>query len=399
MYQRKQAKLLWRRLRDEEYPFIQILVGSRQTGKTTAALQALNLLNTPSNYVSASDQRHPTTAWIYREWQAARESQKALEAPFTLVIDNIQLVSGWPEAVRALWDDDLRHDVPIKVVLVGLPQVAHDEGLKTLLSERYDLIRCPQWTFDECREAFGYTLDDFLYYGGYPGGSEHRSYPEDWFAYLRDSVIDPTINLDISDRGNFKPRLMRSLFRLGVAYSSEQIPYERMLHQLDFMGADQSISLSQYLRRFDDAALFRSLMLYQPYEYVPRVSLPQVMVYDTALMTAGSALRREQLLEDHLLRGRLIQSAVGAYLVSRSDELGFEVGWWREGNDSVDFVLSGGDDVVAVTVLSDSSKSENGLATFLHRYPGALRITVGTGVPGTCPLEELLLGNVLLPWG
>lgn len=81
------------------------------------------------------------------------------------------------------------------------------------------------------------------------------------------------------------------------------------------------------------------LKKYHPKAIERRKSSPRLMVYDTALMTAVFGRSRELLLGDSELRGHLVKSAVGARLLALEPDLGFDVQWWREGNDEVDFAL------------------------------------------------------------
>ena len=81
------------------------------------------------------------------------------------------------------------------------------------------------------------------------------------------------------------------------------------------------------------------LKKYHPKAIERRKSSPRLMVYDTTLMTVVSGRSRELLLGDSELRGHLVKSAVGARLLALGLDLGFDVQWWREGNDEVDFVL------------------------------------------------------------
>ncbi len=64
------------------------------------------------------------------------------------------------------------------------------------------------------------------------------------------------------------------------------------------------------------------------------------------------------------LKGHLIESAVGAYLINRSIIEGFTVYWWRKGNDEVDFVIAD-KSAAAIEVKSGRVKSTSGMTKFL----------------------------------
>ena len=76
MFKRILVSKLVNRLK-ETRRFIQIVVGPRQTGKTTAVLQALDELNTQTHFVSADDPTLVSVEWLRNEWQQARSLAKS----------------------------------------------------------------------------------------------------------------------------------------------------------------------------------------------------------------------------------------------------------------------------------------------------------------------------------
>ena len=85
-------------------------------------------------------------------------------------------------------------------------------------------------------------------------------------------------------------------------------------------------------------------------ELTRRRSSPRLMVYDTALMSAVSDKGRNRILGEGDLRGRMAESSVGASLLARAPEEGFELFWWREGTSEVDFVASRNGSLSAIEV-------------------------------------------------
>ena len=165
-YQRKIVETLSRRM-GEPRRFMQILIGPRQTGKTTAIRQALGHVGVPYHYAEVPD-RAQTGDWIRAHWQRARNLIRSKGAAALLAIDGVQLVRGWLDTVKALWDEDAWDVVGLRVVLTGSSAALLRTGLGDSPAGRFELIRCTRWTYAECREAFGYSLDDFLLFGGYP---------------------------------------------------------------------------------------------------------------------------------------------------------------------------------------------------------------------------------------
>lgn len=397
MFQRKQVKTLINRLHEEDNPLIQAVVGPRQTGKSTIIAQALERADIRFHSVSADDVLNPTVDWMSTEWQQARNLQRTHNAPFILVIDEIQKVKSWPNVVKGLWDADRRNNVSLKIVLSGSSSLLLHKGLEDSLKGRYEVIRSPHWNLTECKEAFGFTLDDFLFFGGYPGAARFVHDEKRWVRYMRDSIIEPTISQDILQEENVrKPALLRALFDLGAQFSAQELSYNKMLGQLQDAG--NTTTIAHYLTLLDKAGVLCTLEKYHPKAVVRKKSSPRFMVYDTGLMTAASGRKKEFLLEDPELRGHLVESAIGAYLLGRSAEDGFSVQWWREGTSEVDFVISDASDTVAIEVKSGRTKSQGGMAAFLKEHSEATRIVVGGSAAGSCTVEEFLTGKSPLPW-
>lgn len=398
MYERRLVSTITARMRETDNPFIQVVAGPRQTGKSTAIGQALEQIEHPAHFASADDVLAPSAEWLRTEWQQARNLQFNTGKPVVLAIDEVQKVPGWPNVVKGLWDADQRERRMLKVVLSGSSSLLLRKGLEDSLKGRFEVLRSTHWGYGECREAFGFSLDDFLFFGGFPGAARLVQDESRWRAYMRDSIIEPTISNDVLAQEDVrKPALMRALFDLGARFSGQELSYNKMLGQLQDAG--NTTTLAHYLTLLDKAGVLRGLEKYHPKAIERRKSSPRLMVYDTALMTAALGRKKELLLSDSELRGHLLESAIGARLLAIGPDLGFSVHWWREGNDEVDFVLAGEGKLAAIEVKSGRTKSQGGMAVFLRKYPDATRIVVGGNASGAVSAEDFLLGTDALPWG
>ncbi len=68
------------------------------------------------------------------------------------------------------------------------------------------------------KECFGFSLDQYLYYGGYPGAASLIDDTDRFQQYIQSSIIEATINKDIlMDTPISKPALLRQTFELGAA--------------------------------------------------------------------------------------------------------------------------------------------------------------------------------------
>lgn len=254
---------------------------------------------------------------------------------------------------------------------------------------RFEVLYSPHWSYAECSEAFGYSLDDFLFFGGYPGAAALIKDENRWARYMGTSIVEPTISQDILMMEDIrKPALLRSLFMLGSGYSAQELSFTKMLGQLQDAG--NTVTLAHYLDLLGKANMITGLQNYPGSQIRTRKSSPRFMVYDTALMTYADGTNRRRLLGNPTDRGRLVESAVGAYLLARGKEEGFEVYWWRERNNEVDFVIKKGNQLTALEVKSGRVKNVGGSLVFKQRYPEALSLIIGSSNLG---LEDFLLGK------
>lgn len=390
MFMRDTARTLLARL-NEPRAFIQVLTGPRQTGKTTAARQAVQESGLPSRYATADGLTVPSLTWLESEWSQARLLTRN-STPAVLVLDEVQKINGWSDVVKRLWDEDSWNEVPLHVVISGSSTLLLRKGCSESLAGRYEVIRSTHWSLSEMGEAFGYSLDDYLLFGGYPGASRLRSDEERWQEYMRDSIIEATLSRDILQMEEVrKPALMRSLFLLGAQYSAQELSYRKMLGQLDDKG--NVSTLAHYLELLTTAGLLCGLPKYESGEIASRASSPRLMAFDPSLMSATWHGSRDSLLNVPENRGHLVESAVGAYLLARSTRERFDVYWWREGNLEVDFVLSRGEQLIAIEVKSGRVRTSGGLEAFMLRHPTCQPIVVGDV---NTSVESFLRGRVPL---
>ena len=390
MFTRRLVPQLVERMSEPRH-FIQIVVGPRQTGKTTAVLQALECLDLPRRFVTADDPNLASALWIQNEWELARAEAK-IKGETILVIDEIQKIKEWSSAVKMLWDEDTRLRVPLKVILTGSSALLLQKGLTESLMGRFELLYSPHWSLAECKEAFGYSLDDFLFFGGYPGAAPLIRDESRWARYIGSSIVEPTISQDILLMEEVrKPALLRALFVLGSSYSAQELSFTKVMGQLQEAG--NTVTLAHYLELLSKANMLTGLQNYSGSKVRTRKSSPRFMVYDTSLLTYADGTGRRRLLENPADKGRLAESAVGAYLLARGREEDFEVYWWRERGDEVDFVIKKGSQLTAIEVKSGRIKNVGGSLVFKRLYPESMSLIVGST---NLSLEDFLLGRQAL---
>ena len=394
MFKRPQFDELKSRL-SEPKDKIQTVSGPRQVGKSTMVKQVLQEIDIPYLSVSADNVPKTDTFWISEMWATARARMKAANAPeFLLVIDEVHKLDNWSEAVKKEWDDDVRNDINMKVVILGSSRLLLKDGLTESLAGRYELIRMPHWSYNEMREAFAMDLDQYIYFGSYPGGAKYINDERRWRRYIKDSIIAPAIERDIlTTKIIYKPILMRQLFDLGCMYSGKELSLNKMLGQLQDAG--NVTTLAGYLNTLGEGRLLCGLQKYAQDEARKYNSVPKLMVYNTALLTAQTSTTFHKTFTMPALWGRWVESAVGAYLLNQADEYDYKLYYWRENNDEVDFVIEYSGQHIAIEVKSGRRGANEGLKTFTNKFHPQQSFVVGTdGVP----IEEFLtwnLGNLL----
>ena len=394
MFKRSQFKVLKERIL-ETRDKIQTISGPRQVGKSTMVKQVLQEMEIPFLSVSADNIPKTDSSWIGEMWATARARMKATKAQeYLLVIDEVHKLDNWSEAVKKEWDDDTRNDVNIKVVILGSSRLLLKDGLTESLAGRYELIRMPHWSYAEMHEAFDMNIDQYIFFGGYPGGAKYIRDERRWRRYIKDSIIAPAIERDVLTTKNlYKPELMRQLFNLGCAYSGKELSLNKMLGQLQDVG--NVTTLANYLTTLGEARLLCGLQKYAQDEARKYNSVPKLMVYNAALLSAQVSTNFYTAFTTPSLWGRWVETAVGSYLLNQADEYDYKLFYWREKDDEVDFVIEYGGQSIAIEVKSGKRGANNGLATFKDKFHPKQSFVVGTdGIP----VEEFLtwdIGNLL----
>ena len=387
-FRRPQAAELARRLA-EPRRVIQVVAGARQVGKTTLVQQVTEAAKVPVRYASADEPTLRGADWISQQWEAVRLA--ADSAGGILVLDEVQKAVNWSESVKRLWDEDNRARRSLKVVVLGSAPLLVQRGLTESLAGRFEVLHLPHWSFTEMRAAFDFSLEEYIYFGGYPGAASLVGEPARWRRYILDALIETTIARDVLLLTRVdKPALLRRLFELGCRYSGQVLSYTKMLGQLHEAG--NTTTLAHYLELLGGAGLLTGLAKYSGRAVRQRGSSPKLQVLNTALMSAQSGLSLDEARGDHEFWGRLVESAVGAHLANSAAVGECELFYWREGSHEVDFVVRVGRTLTAIEVKSGRTRDTHpGLTAFAEAFKPVRKLLVGgDGIP----VEEFLLAPV-----
>ncbi len=409
-YQRPHVDDLVRLLLDDRRPpRIVAITGPRQSGKTTIVRQALRhvraaglqgeriavddpdamdgLSGRLSEEAVAPDPRLRTVDWLIRVWKWGREQAWEHPRGFVLAIDEIQDIPEWSRAVKGLWDSDRDTGCPLKVIILGSAPWALLTGRGESLAGRFTPFDVRHWSLSEMVDAFDLTLDEYIYFGGYPGAAPLIRDLGEWRRYVAYSIIAPVFGRDILALTRVdKPSLMRQLVDLVPEYSGQIVRYDHLIGRL--RGAAHAATVAHYLDLLSDAGIVTQLPNHSGSAVRRTESHPKLNVLNTGLMTALSGYSLEQARADRTFWGRLVESAVGAHL-HNTLEVSMRLAYWRDDPHEVDFVLSQGPRVLGIEVKSSQRvRALPGLAAFEKRFPRARTLLVGGR--GGVPLNEFL---------
>lgn len=357
--------------------FIQVLMGPRQVGKTTVVKQVVKDINIPYSLFSADNTPTNDSTWISTVWSTARSIMKGRGyKDYILVIDEIQKIANWSEAVKKEWDYDTWNDIELKVILLGSSRVMLEKGLSESLAGRYEEIRMSHWRYNEMKDAFGMSLNEYIYYGGYPGAAGLIKDPDRWTAYISSSIVDATINKDIlNDTIITKPALLRQVFELGASYSSQELSLTKMLGQLNDAG--NTTTVANYLKILSDSGMLCALQKFSNDQARKRASAPKFQVYNNALHSLYAFNTLEELALLPKQWGRHFKSAIGAHLASFAFTERYNLYYWRDNNMEVDYILQKNGKLIAIEVKSNNESHTAGLDAFNQRFHPQSTIIVG----------------------
>lgn len=368
----------------ESKKFLHIIIGPRQVGKTTAARQIAALWNGPVISVAADGPLPPDYTWLEAQWNRAVSQKNCL-----LIIDEIQKVHGWSETVKALWDEAQKSENNTSVLLLGSSALLVQKGLTESLAGRFLLHRCDHWGYPEMHAAFGFTLDEWIFFGGYPGAAHFRNDVHLWAQYIRDSLIETVLAKDVLQMHTVaKPALLRHLFMFAAAYPAQIVSYNKMMGQLQDAG--NTTTLAHYLTLLESAFIISGLEQFKTDGPRKRGSSPKLILRNNALVSAILNITFEQAREDHALWGRLVENAVGGFLSARFQGTPNEIFYWRHRDREVDFVIREPRKMYAVEVQTSRFEPPHGMEAFRKVCPEAIPVYIGTG---GIPFEEFFRGN------
>lgn len=366
---------------------MQVLLGPRQVGKTTLAKQIMKALTIPSYYLTADEPGLRDGAWLRQQWQTASTTmQQQGSLSGLLVIDEVQKIKDWSSWVKLLWDETRDKNQDLRVLMLGSAPLLSQQGLRESLAGRFEVSRVTHWSYEEMQQAFDMTLDEYIYFGGYPGAAAFINQEQRWRSYINDALIETTIGRDILLLNRIdKPALLRQLFQLACQYSGQIVSYQKLIGLLHDLG--NTTTAAHYLELLTGAGMVTGIHKYAGQLIRQRASSPKLQVFNTALQSAQSSFSFEQAKQPEIW-GRWVESAIGAHLLNQVQGTDTKLMYWRERDEEVDFIIERDKQLLAIEVKSGLIKARyKGLSAFAQRYTSAKLGLVGEG---GMPIEMFL---------
>jgi hypothetical protein len=386
MYERTVIQQLKGRI-IEPRKFIQVVFGPRQVGKTTMVLQLAKQLPFDSYFVNADDVPAADRSWIRNSWnEARRRAAVSGRNEYLLIIDEIQKIENWSEAVKKEWDEDSMAMRNLKVIILGSSRLLIQKGLTESLAGRFETIYLTHWSFSEMRDAFGWNVMQYIWFGGYPGSASLIEDEPRWKAYIKDSLIETSISKDVLMLTRVdKPALLKRLFEIGCIYSAQIIALNKIQGELQEKG--NLTTLSNYLSLLEGAGLLTGLEKFAGDIIRKRASRPKFQVFNNALLSAQTYKNFAEIANEPKEWGRYAESAIGAHLLNSSLDKRYNLYYWNDNNQEVDFVMESGGRLIGIEVKTGKDSRNTGIGKFEEAYHPKASFIVGTdGIP----VEEFL---------
>lgn len=369
---------------------MQIVMGPRQVGKSTLAGQFTEGISVPFDFFAADGVNRFDSSWIPNKWQQVRMRMDIhSEQEHILIIDEVQKIRGWSEQVKKEWDEDSRSHRNLKVILLGSSRLLSQKGLEESLEGRFETIKMGYWDWQEMHEAFGFSMDEYVYFGGFPGLAPDIQDEDRWRNLMEDSIISPILTRDILEIEEIRnPALLRQVFELACIESAKELSLTKMQGT---MNSGTVPTIKNYLDILNKSMIVQPLQNYSPSRVKEKQSVPKMQVFNNAFRNRFGTFSFDEARVDPAEWGRLVESAVGAHLANRAMTDDYELFYWRnERRQECDYVLRKGQALVAIEVKSGSVDKTVGFEKFKEQFADKVTAAFIVG-PHALPLDDFFI--------
>ena len=389
MYQRRHLNILKSRMAEPRCR-MQIVMGPRQVGKSTLVGQFTEGTSVPFDFFAADNVNRFDTSWIPDKWQQARMRMDIhSEQEHILIIDEVQKIKGWSEQVKKEWDEDSRNHRNLKVILLGSSRLLLQKGLEESLAGRFETIKMGYWDWQEMHDAFGFSMDEYVYFGGFPGLAPDIQDEDRWRNLMEDSIISPILTRDILEIEEIRnPALLRQVFELACTESAKELSLTKMQGT---MSSGTVPTIKNYLDILSKSMTVQPLQNYFPSRIKEKQSVPKMQVFNNAFRNRFGTFSFDEARVDPAEWGRQVESAVGAHLANRAMTDDYELFYWRnERRQECDYVLRKGQSLVAIEVKSGSVDKAVGFEKFKEQFADKITAAFIVG-PQALSLEDFFV--------
>ena len=369
---------------------MQIVIGPRQVGKSTLVGQFTEGVSVPFDFFAADGVNRFDSSWIPNKWQQVRMRMDIhSEQEHILIIDEVQKIRGWSEQVKKEWDEDSRSHRNLKVILLGSSRLLLQKGLEESLEGRFETIKMGYWDWQEMHEAFGFSMDEYVYFGGFPGLAPDIQDEDRWRNLMEDSIISPILTRDILEIEEIRnPALLRQVFELACIESAKELSLTKMQGT---MNSGTVPTIKNYLDILNKSMIVQPLQNYSPSRVKEKQSVPKMQVFNNAFRNRFGTFSFDEARVDPAEWGRLVESAVGAHLANRAMTDDYELFYWRnERRQECDYVLRKGQALVAIEVKSGSVDKTVGFEKFKEQFADNVTAAFIVG-PHALPLDDFFI--------
>lgn len=369
---------------------MQIVMGPGQVGKSTLVGQFTEGISVPFDFFAADGVNRFDSSWIPNKWQQVRMRMDIhSEQEHILIIDEVQKIRGWSEQVKKEWDEDSRSHRNLKVILLGSSRLLSQKGLEESLEGRFETIKMGYWDWQEMHEAFGFSMDEYVYFGGFPGLAPDIQDEDRWRNLMEDSIISPILTRDILEIEEIRnPALLRQVFELACIESAKELSLTKMQGT---MNSGTVPTIKNYLDILNKSMIVQPLQNYSPSRVKEKQSVPKMQVFNNAFRNRFGTFSFDEARVDPAEWGRLVESAVGAHLANRAMTDDYELFYWRnERRQECDYVLRKGQALVAIEVKSGSVDKTVGFEKFKERFADKVTAAFIVG-PHALPLDDFFI--------
>ncbi len=358
------------------------IVGPRQSGKTTLARSIFT--NKP--YVSLENP--DTRSFALQDPRGFLEQYKKEGAVF----DEVQRVPELFSYLQQVLDENPQKG---QFILTGSNNFLLQENISQSLAGRIGYLYLLPFSHAEAEKAAqrSFSVDEALFYGGYPPLFDNQIPPEKWLPNYIATYVERDVRQikNISNLNLFERFLKLCAGRIGQLLNMNNLAVEA--------GVD-SKTISSWLSVLESSFIIHLLRPHHQNFNKRLVKMPKLYFCDTGLACSLLGINKVSLLDLHPLKGNLFENyIVGELIKDRYNRnLPFDLYFWRDntGNE-MDIVIDKGTHLYPIEIKAGKTITSE----YFKKFPFWSKITgstEGTVIYAGNELQKRSNGINVIPW-